>query len=92
MINSTLNNQIKENLNKWDELSPLKDAQVKSILLLSQLNQFQLNENDLSTSSNQSDMETNPANQSPQRNVMHKVISKKYHYNFSWLNFLIYFR
>ncbi len=74
MINSTLNNQIKENLNKWDELSPLKDAQVKSILLLSQLNQFQLNENDLSTSSNQSDMETNLANQSPQRNVMHKVI------------------
>ena len=74
MNNSSLNNQIKENLNKWDELSPLKDAQVKSILVLSQLNQFQLNENDLTTPTTQTDSGTNLTGQSPQRNVMHKVI------------------
>ena len=74
MNNSSLNNQIKENLNKWDELSPLKDAQVKSILVLSQLNQFQLNENDLTIPTTQTDSGTNLAGQSPQRNVMHKVI------------------
>lgn len=33
---------IKENLSKWEDLSPLSEAQVKSILLLAQLNQFQL--------------------------------------------------
>lgn len=31
---------VKENLNKWDELSPLKDDQVKSILMLNQSNQL----------------------------------------------------
>lgn len=76
MNNSSLNNQIKENLNKWDELSPLRNAQVKSILVLSQLNQFQLNENDLTTPSTQTDSGTNLAGQSPQRNVMHKVIKQ----------------
>lgn len=33
---------IKENLSKWDELCPLNEEQLKSIILLSQLNQFQL--------------------------------------------------
>lgn len=46
----SINKTIKENLNKWDELTPLKEQQIKSILLLNQLNQFQLNENDLASS------------------------------------------
>jgi hypothetical protein len=38
---SSLNRIVKENLSKWDELAPLKESQVKSILLLSQsANQF----------------------------------------------------
>ncbi|RNA36029.1 Conserved oligomeric Golgi complex subunit [Brachionus plicatilis] len=33
---------LKVNLSKWDELCPLNEEQLKSIILLSQLNQFQL--------------------------------------------------
>jgi hypothetical protein len=43
----SINKTIKENLNKWDELTPLKEQQIKSVLFLNQLNQFQSNENDL---------------------------------------------
>jgi len=38
---SSLNKIVKENLSKWDELTPLKESQVKSIILLTQcVNQF----------------------------------------------------
>lgn len=50
---------VKDNLNKWDELSPLKDEQIESILLLSQSSQAenaQINlEVDLNDKTNQSD-------------------------------------
>lgn len=45
-MTSSISQTVKENLNKWEDLSPLNEEQVKSILLLSQLNQFQANEFD----------------------------------------------
>jgi hypothetical protein len=47
-VNINNSSRIKENLSRWDELSPLREQQIKSILLLSQLNQFQLQEADSS--------------------------------------------
>ncbi|CAF0746344.1 unnamed protein product [Brachionus calyciflorus] len=38
---------VKENISKWDELSCLSEEQVKSVLLLTQLNQFQLDDDQL---------------------------------------------
>jgi hypothetical protein len=37
----SINKAVKESLNKWDDLSPLKEHQIKSIQLLNQFNQFQ---------------------------------------------------
>lgn len=46
IINNSNQKIINQNLSKWDELTPLKETQIKSILLLSELNQFQLDEFD----------------------------------------------
>lgn len=40
-INLATRDQVKSNLSKWDDLSPLNEQQLKSILLLADLNQLQ---------------------------------------------------
>jgi hypothetical protein len=39
---------VKENLSKWDEQSPLTDDQIKSVMMLNHLNEFDFNEPDSS--------------------------------------------
>ena len=69
----SINRLVKDNLNKWDQLTPLSELQIKSILSLSQLNQFQINETDSSSQIAESSSNSQ-VGQSPQRNVLHKVI------------------
>ena len=38
MSSSTSSDKVKENLSKWEELSPLSEQQLKSVLLLAQVN------------------------------------------------------
>ena len=57
---SSLNKIVKENLSKWDELTPLRESQVKSIILLSQsLNQFGGFETESSSNELDFDAQTN---------------------------------
>lgn len=71
---------IKENLSKWDELCPLNEEQLTSIILLSQLNQFQLDidqitdEFDLVKNNTFNDIKDN-------ENLIHKEINELL-YNF----------
>lgn len=54
--------QVKENLSKWDELSPLTDIQLKSVLQLADLSQLEADEGDESArpESNQANPTTTP--------------------------------
>ncbi len=72
-INSS--SKIKENLSRWDELTPLKDQQVKSIILLSQLNQFQLYEVDSTDPNVQFDSEIDQmsSSRSQQKDALQNV-------------------
>ena len=70
----SINKSVKESLSKWDQLTPLSDLQIKSILSLSQLNQFQINENESINQTVESSLPASHADQSPQRNVLHKVL------------------
>ena len=69
----SINKTVKDSLNKWDQLTPLNDLQIKSILSLSQLNQFQINESDEINQVIESSSSTSQVDPSSQRNVMHKV-------------------
>jgi hypothetical protein len=69
----SINKTVKDSLNKWDQLTPLNDLQMKSILSLSQLNQFQINESDEINQVIESSSSTSQVDPSSQRNVMHKV-------------------
>lgn len=56
-MNSTshsMNKTVKTNLTNWDELSPLKEQQIKSIIQLSQFNQFDLDETETNAEETQS--------------------------------------
>ena len=70
-----INKTVKDSLSKWDQLSPLSDLQIKSILSLSQLNQFQSSENDSASQTSQSGLPISQIDHSPHRNVMHKVFT-----------------
>lgn len=78
-MSTSINQKIvKDNLSKWDELSPLKEQQIKSILILSQLNQFHLDESDPSDSfDSQSAINSNQTSKdkSKQINSLHQVSS-----------------
>jgi len=69
----SINKTVKDSLNKWEQLTPLNDLQIKSILSLSQLNQFQINESDEINQVIESSSSTSQVDPSSQRNVMHKV-------------------
>jgi len=71
----SINKTVKDSLSKWDQLTPLSDLQIKSILSLSQLNQFQINESDEVNQIIESSSSTSRVDPSSQRNVMHKVIN-----------------
>lgn len=79
----SINRLVKNSLNKWDELAPLKEQQVKSVLLLSQLNQFQLayDSDFLSTVdsfSNDDKTQDSSSDDPSQINALHKVIFQIY--------------
>jgi hypothetical protein len=69
----SISKAIKENINKWDDLCVLKDEQIKSILMLSQFNQFEPNETDL-INYNMSDSEVPNSNeQTASKNQLNQV-------------------
>jgi hypothetical protein len=70
----SINKSVKDSLSKWDHLTPLSDLQIKSILSLSQLNQFQINDGDEINPVIESNSSTSHVDPSSQRNVMHKVL------------------
>ena len=74
-------NRIKENLSRWDELSPLKESQTKSIILLSQLNQFQLYDSDLNEELGDvkfnSELDHLSSSRTQQKNALQDVRKKK---------------
>ena len=70
----SINKSVKDSLSKWDHLTPLSDLQIKSILSLSQLNQFQINDGDEINQVIESNSSTIHVDPSSQRNVMHKVL------------------
>ncbi len=59
---NSINKVVKENINKWDELSPLTDVQINSILMLSQ---FESNESSDLKTSEADEFEAEQNNQKP---------------------------
>ena len=59
---NSMNKIVKENINKWDELTPLTDVQINSILMLSQ---FESNESSDLKTSQADEFETEQNNQKP---------------------------
>ena len=82
--NLSVNKTLKTNLTNWEENSPLKEQQIKSILLLNQFNQFELDETDSvaatidvnqqsESSADTFIIDQNNDNQSSTKNLVNKV-------------------
>lgn len=73
--NLSVNKILKTNLTNWDELSPLKETQTKSIILLNQFNQFEIDETDVDVKQQDNpDILIDQNDQSNSKNLVNKVI------------------
>ena len=76
-----VNKLVKENLSKWDDLAPLKEAQIKSINFLSQSNQYGFSEfehqlfdqSDSSLAKEKAKYEKIESSQAAQKSSLHKI-------------------
>ena len=75
-----INKTVKSNLSNWEELSPLKEQQLKSIVLLSQVNQFEIDETDFDAQHDQSSSQIYQNDISTTKNIVSKVTRFKFHF------------
>lgn len=74
-LNLSVNKILKTNLTNWDELSPLKETQIKSVILLNQFNQFEIDETDVDVKQQDNvDILIDQNDQSNSKNLVNKVI------------------
>ena len=74
-LNLSVNKILKTNLTNWDELSPLKETQIKSVILLNQFNQFEIDETDIDVKQqDNADILIDQNDQSNSKNLVNKVI------------------
>jgi hypothetical protein len=73
-LNLSVNKILKTNLTNWDELSPLKETQIKSVILLNQFNQFEIDETDVDVKQQDNvDILIDQNDQSNSKNLVNKV-------------------